>query len=286
MNGIQMKDIKTEHREEIWKRYVRRGGKFEPIIDAVGLNANELKEMIQGTKIHRRVMADGRPDDISEISDLEESDPDYYPDEESVISDIEYEADIDEGVEPNISTLSTTSVGHSCMSSILRKLQEIDNKHKWNNESVDTIMKYYFSTKNCINKLFMYGMDVINIEVNDFFGKILFRKNDSKQVHVNKIFLQLQQLPQMMTFESSDEDFVEYFQPQMLFQIYNKFVTSNKYPKEYLAAAVCQISHVDSVRKWESKSRIPITIDIPFLEDQHIIFNYPEFSVERNQIEM
>ena len=88
----------------------------------------------------------------------------------------------------------------------------------------------------------------------------------------------------MVTFESSDEELVDFFQPETLFKIYHKFVTSKQYPKEYLAASVCQISHLDSVRRWES--RIPRTIDIPFLEDQHIIFNYPEFSAERNQIEM
>ena len=286
MNGIQMKQIRTEHRDEIWKRYVKRGGKFQPVTHAIGLNTNELKAMIQGTKMHRRVMADVVTDDVSEISEENESDPDYDPGEESEISDIEYEWDVDDVVEPNVSTLSTTSVGHTCMASILRKLQEIDNKHKWNNESVDTLIKCYLSNRKCISKLFMYEMDIINIEVNDFFGKTLFWKNDSKQVRVNKIFLQLQQLPQMVTFESSDEELVDFFQPETLFKIYHKFVTSKQYPKEYLAASVCQISHLDSVRRWESKSRIPITIDIPFLEDQHIIFNYPEFSAERNQIEM
>ena len=37
---------------------------------------------------------------------------------------------------------------------------------------------------------------------------------------------------------------------------------------------------------WERKSPVPLELNIPFLEDTHIIFNYPEVSVERNQIEM
>ena len=37
---------------------------------------------------------------------------------------------------------------------------------------------------------------------------------------------------------------------------------------------------------WESKCTIPININIPFLDDVHIIFNYPEYSMERQQLEM
>ena len=40
------------------------------------------------------------------------------------------------------------------------------------------------------------------------------------------------------------------------------------------------------MKEWESKSKIPIEINVPFLEDMHIIFNYPEFSREQEQVEI
>ena len=65
-----------------------------------------------------------------------------------------------------------------------------------------------------------------------------------------------------------------------------KFVSSPNYPKEFLAAAVCKIHHLENVGKWERNCKIPIQLKIPFLRYTHIIFNYPEYSKERCQIEM
>ena len=53
-----------------------------------------------------------------------------------------------------------------------------------------------------------------------------------------------------------------------------------------MAAPICDIGHLRSVKEWEENSPVPINLPIPFLEDEHIIFNYPEISLERNQIEM
>ena len=71
-----------------------------------------------------------------------------------------------------------------------------------------------------------------------------------------------------------------------LFETYGEFLLGKKYPKEYLAAPICDIGHFRSVKGWEEASPVPINLPIPFLEDEHIIFNYPEISDERNQIEM
>ena len=77
-----------------------------------------------------------------------------------------------------------------------------------------------------------------------------------------------------------------YYQPKTLFETYREFLLSKKYPKEYLAAPICDTGHLRSVKEWEESSPVPINLSIPFLEDEHIIFNYPEISDERNQIEM
>ena len=103
---------------------------------------------------------------------------------------------------------------------------------------------------------------------------------------MKKLLEQLKQMPQLLIYSSSDEDSVEYAQPKSLFVIYENYITRSRYTKEYLAALYCKINHYENVMKWESHSKIPIRFDMPWVESQHIIFNYPDFSVDRNQIEM
>ena len=93
-------------------------------------------------------------------------------------------------------------------------------------------------------------------------------------------------MPQLLKFETSDEENIEYYQPKTLFETYKEFLLRKKYPKEYLAAPICDIGHFRSVKEWEKDSPVAINLPIPFLEDEHIIFNYPEMSLERNQVEM
>ena len=97
---------------------------------------------------------------------------------------------------------------------------------------------------------------------------------------------QLKQMPQLLNYFTSDEDSVEYAQLKSLFVIYEKYITHLRYPKEYLAALHCKINHYKNVMKWESHSKISIRFDMPWVESEHIIFNYPDFSVDRNQMEM
>ena len=97
---------------------------------------------------------------------------------------------------------------------------------------------------------------------------------------------ELKQMPQLLNYSTSDEDSVEYAQPKSLFVIYEKYITRSRYPKEYLATLHCKINHYKNVMKWESHSKIPIRFDMPWVESEHIIFNYPDFSVYRNQMEM
>ena len=291
-NGFQMKDIVTLHRREIWLKYLKNKLNSKPKLNYDRLTHEELKEMIEGTHLHRRLASHLDANDTSEISDLtlDSADPDYVPGDESEISDVEdiiiMDNDDDMSIEPNISTLSTTSDGNTCMKSIVHKLQNIENRHNWINESVDSFVKNYLSSRNAIKKLFKYEMDLINDEVSRYFHKQLFKKNDSKEVRVNKIYNQLRQMPEMIIVDSSEDEVLHKYEPLRLIDIYRNYITSSKYPKEYLAVAVCKIRHRESVGEWEGKSPIPINLEIPFLDDVHIIFNYPEFSQDRQQIEM
>ena len=250
-----MSNIKTSHRKEIWERYVKSEGKKECRNESEPLTSNELKELIEGTRIHRHLSSQLQFAQASEISDsnTEDDDPDYVPSNESEISESESETETEMGVEQNISTLSCNSIGHSCIKDILSQLQIIENKHNWKSESVDTFVRNYLSSKKNIAELFKYEMDILNEEVYKIFNKRLFKNNDSKVVRVNQIFVQLRPMLDISHFESSDEDDIQYFQPKRLFDIYKKFVTSSKYPKEFLAAAVCNIEHKDRVNEWEEK---------------------------------
>ena len=183
------------------------------------------------------------------LSNSDEEDLDYVPRDESEISDHESEAEMELVEEGNVSTLSCNSIGHSCIKEILLKLQTLDNRHNWTSESIDTFIRKYLSCKKNIAKLFKYEMDIINEEIYKIFDKRLFKMTDSKIVRVNKIFVQLRKMPELLHFESSDEDDMQYFQPKKLFEMYKNFITSSKYPKKFLVAAVCNIEHKDRVTK-------------------------------------
>ena len=186
----------------------------------------------------------------------------------------------------NVSNLSSASTGSSCIKNILRRLQQLDNKHNWLHESVDTLLNKYFGGKTAISKLFMYEMDIVNEEVLLCFGKTLFKKSDSKQIRITKMYNQLRKMPQLLNYESSDEEPLSIHQPKSLKEIYLNFIVLGKYPKEYLVAIHCEINHIENVSNWEAKSPIPMTCRLPWINAEHTIFNYPEVSVERHQMEM
>ena len=223
----------------------------------------------------------------SENSDSD-SDLDYMPqEEEAEFSDSCEDVSSDEDTSiHNTSTLSATSTGTSCIKEILLELKKITNKHKWSDENIDSLLQKFTSSHQALSKLFMYEMDIINNLIQQQFGVHLFNKKDNKDTRIRKIYSQLKNMPQLLSFESSSEEQDGLYNPLSLMEIYKIFILSNRYTKEYLVAAVCKINHMETVRKWESSSPIPITLDLPFDGEQHIIFNYPEHLSERNQPEM
>ena len=53
-----------------------------------------------------------------------------------------------------------------------------------------------------------------------------------------------------------------------------------------MAAPICDKNHYAWIKDWENESPIPVNIPLDFIQDTHIIFNYPEISLDRKQIEM
>ena len=183
------------------------------------LSQEELHDLIKGTKLHRRISSQTITD-ISPInSDSDENnDPDYIPNEEmSEFSDYnqDSEVEIDNISTHNISNVSTSSSGCSCIRSMLEELKKINNKHNWISETIDSLLEKYLKCKSGLEKLFLYEMDVINSEVHNHFGKYLLKKTDNKCTRVKKVMEQLKQMPQLLSYYTSDEDSVEYAQPEI-----------------------------------------------------------------------
>ena len=297
VGGISMQDIITCHREYIWKRYLKcyEEMKKKENISGHVLSQKELCELIKGSKLHRRItqrhVTVEYDSHNSDDEDEDEEDPDFNPiEEESEFTEYdddntsEYEGE-GEG-QLNLSTVSIGSTGSSCIKNILTELKKLNNKHNWKNETIDGLIVKYFKSKNAMSKLFMYEMDIINGKVNEHFGIYLFQKKDSKTVRVNKMYAQLKRMPQLLNYESSSDNMETVFQPKALKQIYLDFILGAKYPKEYLAAPICCIGHLEKVVEWEYKSPVPITLTLPNSQGNHIVFNYPEYSKKRHQIEM
>ena len=85
------------------------------------------------------------------------------------------------------------------MKKIMLQLRKYNNKHKWQNESVNTLIQKYLSSRKNIEKLFMYELDCICKVVKEDFGKLLFKPGDKKTTRVNKIHQQLKQMPAITT---------------------------------------------------------------------------------------
>ena len=151
--------------------------------------------MMEGTKVHRQIASSRIVENISEITDSKSDDSDYMPEDESVISDSDSHVEVNEFSVQNISTISTMSTGESCIKRILQKLKEKNNKHNWINETLDSFVQKYLTSKKGINKLFNYELDVINDEIEREFGKHIFQKNNKKLVPVNKLFVQVRKMP-------------------------------------------------------------------------------------------
>ena len=286
VGDFQMKDMVTRHQKVIWYKFLSKCKKRDANVDTV-LSTEELKTLFTGSKIHRRLLSQTHINVESENSDSDSDDPDYVTTNQAESTDDSESKS--ENVEENIhnlSTVSTGSAGDSCMKKIMLRLRKYNNKHKWQNESVDTLIQKYLSSRKNIEKLFMYELDAICKVVKEDFGKLLFKPGDKKATRVNKIHQQLKQMLQLLQYSTSDEEFTDIFQPKSLKQTYMDFILKSNYPKEYLAAPVAEITHFESVKEWESKSEIQITLDIPRIEHGHIIFNYPEYSMKRKQLEM
>ena len=300
-NEIQcykLSDIVTHHRSQIWNRYLKQiskrkpkdGTTFEP---SSQLTTEEIAKLIKGTRMHRRISTRIEHDTRSQNSDSEEDDelldPTYNPDpnlhEVSSSSDDVSSDALDMQSIANISTSSIVSMTSSCIELILEELQKLNNRHRWNSESTDSLIQKYLTSNEGLNKLFLYEMDIINTKVEEQFQKRLFEKKDNKKTRVKKISEQLNRLPEIFQISEPILETVTTFSPKSLFQLCHSFIVNSPYPKEYVAAPYAEITYLQSVYAWEAKSPIAVHLNVTSLNTVHTIFNYPEVSTARRQLE-
>ena len=117
--SYSMEDFVTNHHKSIWNRYLayKTGNKLKDTPLEKKLSHEELRDLIKGTKLHRRISSQTITVISSINSDSDKSNnPDYIPNEEmSEFSDVDEnsEVEIDNISTHNISNVSTSSSGHS-----------------------------------------------------------------------------------------------------------------------------------------------------------------------------
>ena len=239
-----------------------------------------MKQLIVGTKFHRRLPSTRYIPDGDSESDSDDSD--YNPnnaDEDSESEDTDIDINVVE--ESTLTNVSVVSTGQSCIKRILAGLKKLKNKHNWNQHNVNSFLENYFKSKNSIGKLFLYEMDVLNEEAMSCFGKQLFQKMDVKSVWFEKIALQLKKIPQLFEYSTTEEEGNEMNAPNLV-EIVRNYIMKKDYPKDFLAAQLSKLNHEEYVTQWENKSTVPVNIYLPFIDRHHIIFNYPELNLDRD----
>ena len=284
---VSFKDFQTRYRKNLWNKLLmpQLRSNRNPTEQNM-LTRIELQDLIRGSRLHRQSQFELDYFDDDE-SIPESDDPDYIPEQ---LDEDSLEIELDDNVNPvNISTISntsTTSQGDYCLHRILDKLQSLrPNKHKWEEQNVNSFLRMYLSSRQSISKLFLYEMDILNEEVHDTYGKFLFNKKDKKRLRVDKICNQLQRIPNLFVIEDENTEGVHYNVPTLM-ELTETLLLSNLFPKEYLAAPYCELHHAEEVKKWEMLSPIPIVVSDAQLGIHHIAFNFPEYNNVRNKVEM
>ena len=163
------------------------------------LSEKDLCKIIRGSKLHHQLTH--RQEVVHSESENSDSDtdPDYRPSncesENSDSNEASSSSDNEESLH-NISTVSASSTGTSCIKDILSELKKIRNKHKWSDENIDSLLQKYMSSRQALSKLFMYEMDIMNNLIHVQFGIHLFKKKDNKETRIRKIYAQLKNMPQ------------------------------------------------------------------------------------------
>ena len=160
IGGFSLKDFVT-----YWRQKFNRGKSKQVVINVNDnnrrnvLTAAEMKQLLVGTKFHRRIPSTRYIPDADSESDSEDSDYNpYYGDDDSESEDRDIDMNLVE--DSTLTNVSVVSSGQSCIKKILAGLKKLQNKNNWKQHNVNSFLENYLKSKNSIEKLFLYEMDV------------------------------------------------------------------------------------------------------------------------------
>ena len=172
IGGISMKDLVTYWRPKLKSKTIPNITQNTQEEKRSGiLTENEMKQLMVGTKLHRRLYA--RQSNCDNEDETDSDDSDYSPENQDIEDSESENSDQEVNIvdESTLTNVSVASSGQSCIKRILNGLKKLDNKHNWKEHNVNSFLENFLKNKSCIGKLFLYEMDVINSEIVSTFGK-------------------------------------------------------------------------------------------------------------------
>ena len=153
IGGFSLKDFVT-----YWRKKFNRDKSKQVVINENDdnrtnvLTAAEMKQLIVGTKFHRRIPSTRYIPDADSESDSDDSDYNpNYGDDDSESEDTDIDMNLVE--ESTLTNVSVVSSGQSCMKKILAGLKKLENKHNWKQHNVNSFLDNYLKSQNKYRKI-------------------------------------------------------------------------------------------------------------------------------------
>ena len=153
IGGFSLKDFVT-----YWRKKFNRDKSKQVVINVNDDNrtnastAAEMKQLIVGTKFHRRIPSTRYIPDVDSESDSDDSDYNpNYGDNDSESEDTDIDMNLVE--ESTLTNVSVVSSGQSCMKKILAGLKKLQNKHNWKQHNVNSFLDNYLKSKKKYRKI-------------------------------------------------------------------------------------------------------------------------------------
>lgn len=150
---------------------------------------------------------------------------------------------------------------------------------KWMTYSVEDFYTNVLLNQKQIEQLTTYEMDVINNTFFSYTQKHLFRSERLK-AHKVKVLCKL----------FGRKRLLHAVRPKSTKQVTLRKLTLDvindvDYNVNILAVAVANMYHRFEKPKWSRNATVPMTIDIPYLDEDHVCFSFPEYNTERDKLE-
>lgn len=163
---------------------------------------------------------------------------------------------------------------------ILNALRKVHHKDLWNDITARELFNKYLQDAKVVSKYFVnIELDAISKIYKLYFNQKLFNTDDRKQIKVNNLVHLFGDKSTCCTSHAYT------YQPNRLSAICKKYLKSASIPKAVIAVPVAFITHLLQLEDWENSFTVPMNIPISWKNINFKLFSYPEFNIERNQLE-